>query len=212
MIFNWHRTSKLVAPVALVALAALGVSCTSGDGFQSADATQPGANAGTGQGGNASGDDGGNQGGGGSQSTGTDGGPGSGSCMPGQTEECWESVAGVSFGGEAPQGHATCHAGERTCGEDATWGACQGAVGPAAVDSCESGNDANCNGTPNEGCMCDDGDAPRACPDDSGCGTQSCTGRVWGSCVGDGVTLRCNPDAVDERQVCGTDGVWTADP
>jgi hypothetical protein len=54
-----------------------------------------------------------------------------------------------------------------------------GQVLPAAADTCSRGNDANCNGVPNEGCQCINEDSPLTCP----CGTQTCTNGHLGACV-----------------------------
>jgi len=64
-------------------------------------------------------------------------------------------------------------------------GACSGSVGPAASDTGATGNDGNCNGTPNEGCQCTGG--TRSCAQDGmlgncGKGTETCTSGKWGAC------------------------------
>jgi hypothetical protein len=165
-----------------------------------------------------------------------------------------------------------CELGKRTCVNGVLPDTCEGGVPAAVKDTCEPGNDANCNGTKNEGCDCTDAapqtcginagacelgmqtctggklsecsvkpttndtcfadddandtncngihrdgcecvatDAPKTCPDASGCGTQTCDGATgkWSACAGDGKSLRCNPQALDNRQVCSAGGVWT---
>ena len=78
-----------------------------------------------------------------------------------------------------------CKSGTRTCilSADKTstaWSTtCVGQVLPAAADTCSRGNDANCNGVPNEGCQCINEDSPLTCP----CGTQTCTNGKLGACV-----------------------------
>ncbi len=78
-----------------------------------------------------------------------------------------------------------CKSGTRTCvlatnkGSTSWSTTCTGAVLPAAADTCDSGNDANCNGMPNEGCQCINGSPPKACA----CGTQSCSNGKLGACV-----------------------------
>ena len=78
-----------------------------------------------------------------------------------------------------------CKSGTRTCilSADKTstaWSTtCVGQVLPAAADTCSRGNDANCNGVPNEGCQCINEDSPLTCP----CGTQTCTNGHLGACV-----------------------------
>jgi hypothetical protein len=78
-----------------------------------------------------------------------------------------------------------CKSGTRTCilSADKTstaWSTtCVGQVLPAAADTCSRGNDANCNGVPNEGCQCINEDSPQACL----CGTQTCTNGKLNACV-----------------------------
>jgi len=68
-------------------------------------------------------------------------------------------VNGIRTCGTHPQdGIGACKAGSQTCtagaGNSTTaWGACGGSVGPAASDTCQAGDDSNCNGVKNEGCM-----------------------------------------------------------
>jgi hypothetical protein len=76
-----------------------------------------------------------------------------------------------------------CKAGSQTCvvaadKKTSAWGACNGSVGPAANDTCDLGNDANCSGTPNDGCQCIN-TKTQSCP---ACGTQTCAGGAWGMC------------------------------
>lgn len=141
-------------------------------------------------------------GGAGSSSGGGGGGGSTEKCSVGAVQPCWESADGVKF-----EGQATCHAGERKCQGDASWGACLGAVGPEMADTCDPGNDANCNGTPNEGCTCEDG-MTRACGSDVGnCkqGMQTCKDKAWGPCEGEvvkGANDSC--DANDDANCNGT--------
>lgn len=62
-----------------------------------------------------------------------------GQCSPGSTRACVGELG-------------NCAAGTQECGVDSLWGPCS--VQPAAADSCMPGDDANCNGQPNEGCDC----------------------------------------------------------
>jgi len=60
-------------------------------------------------------------------------------------------------GTHAQDGIGACKAGSQTCAAGAgnataAWGACAGSVGPAASDTCQAGDDSNCNGVKNEGC------------------------------------------------------------
>jgi hypothetical protein len=77
-----------------------------------------------------------------------------------------------------------CAAGTQACSDAGTWGPCS--IPPAASDTCEQGNDADCSGTPNDGCLCVIGVSIRACGncDD---GTETCVnGKLgtYGPCAG----------------------------
>ena len=95
-------------------------------------------------------------------------------CESGATRPCSE---GGSFG--------KCADGEQTCGDAGSWGPCS--ITPDQSDTCETGNDDNCNGVVNEDCPCTAG-ASRSCSDAGlrgPCaeGTQTCTtGGQWGPC------------------------------
>lgn len=106
-------------------------------------------------------------------------------CVSGASEPCDEHTG--------LDGQGQCRAGLRTCVLDevtrtTSWGACEGAVGPGAPDSCEPGNDTDCDGTPNEGCSCVDGQTqPCGSTTDTGpcqIGASSCEGGAFGQCVG----------------------------
>lgn len=78
-----------------------------------------------------------------------------------------------------------CAAGHQECDANGTWGECD--IQPADADSCEPGDDANCNGIPNQGCACDEGDV-QPCGDtvDRGMchrGTSTCTQGAYGECL-----------------------------
>ncbi len=77
----------------------------------------------------------------------------------------------------------SCSDGVQSCGTDGLWSECS--VLPAQEDTCEPLNDANCNGIPNEGCVCSPGE-PRSCPDALGScatGTQTCgQNGQWSEC------------------------------
>jgi hypothetical protein len=81
-----------------------------------------------------------------------------------------------------------CQRGTRTC-VDGAFGPCLGAIFAAPRDSCAtSGDDANCNGVPNDGCECI-GSVTRACgpnTDVGNCqrGMQSCNNGTFGPCLG----------------------------
>jgi hypothetical protein len=79
-----------------------------------------------------------------------------------------------------------CAKGTQSCGAGGVWGTCS--IQPAAADSCTvKGDDANCNGTPNDGCPCVSGDTQSCGPAAVGIckpGTQTCANGVWGACMG----------------------------
>lgn len=83
-------------------------------------------------------------------------------CVPATTEPC-DAHPGLD-------GSGPCRAGERRCEPSAdrlssSWSECIGSVGPAAEDSClVSGDDSNCNGTPNDGCPCVENEVRRCGP------------------------------------------------
>lgn len=107
-------------------------------------------------------------------------------CSIGAVEPCDEH-AGLDGRGPCRAGSRTCVAGEGNLASD--WGACTGAVAPAQVDSCAiAGNDDNCNGTPNDGCTCVEGQTIPCGPDtDNGLcerGTSTCVGGAFSECQG----------------------------
>jgi sulfatase modifying factor 1 len=96
-----------------------------------------------------------------------------GACEPKDERSCVE--AGL---------YGPCAVGSQVCGTDGKWGECS--ISPRAKDTCEKGNDANCNGTPNEGCTCTAGFV-RPCEDAEGdCaeGVETCLedGSGWSAC------------------------------
>lgn len=106
-------------------------------------------------------------------------------CLAGSVEPC-DQHPGLDGQGE-------CRSGLRTCFVDAAtlttaWSACEGAIGPTGVDSCVPGNDNDCDGAPNEGCSCVEGQAqPCGSTTDIGpcqIGTSACVGGTFGQCVG----------------------------
>lgn len=125
-------------------------------------------------------------------------------CSEGARRRCSFDQKGeeLRFPGGYPQGN--CLYGEQVC-EGARWGACQGAIGPELEDSCEiAGDDANCDGSKNQGCSCVDGQAPRPCghSDVGACtlGTQRCVQGRWSKCQGDIAPQaeRCDGKEIDE--------------
>lgn len=107
-------------------------------------------------------------------------------CVPGTTQAC-DAHPGLDGNGPCRAGVSTCEAAPDK--RSSAWGACVGSVGPAAADSCAAeGDDANCNGLPNDGCTCVEGRTYRCGPstDVGVCafGTTTCAGGRLGACVG----------------------------
>lgn len=93
-------------------------------------------------------------------------------CVNGATQDC-----GVDKG--------SCSFGQQTCA-GGTWGACVGGIQPKSSDTCDLGNDDNCNGTANDGCTCIN-DATKNCGTETGTcefGLRTCATGAWGSCEG----------------------------
>src|SRR5262245_19145576 len=66
-----------------------------------------------------------------------------GVCVAGDLRPCIESKC-------------NCALGKQLCGADLQWGECS--ILPLPSDTCSAGDDANCNGIPNEGCPCAEGE------------------------------------------------------
>jgi hypothetical protein len=108
---------------------------------------------------------------------------------------CTCTINSVQACGTHPgrDGNGQCQAGSQRCegrgnNTTSTFGTCTGSVGPALQDTCASGNDGNCNGIPNEGCACVNGQTRGCGPDtDVGLcqrGTQTCANGSFGACQG----------------------------
>jgi Cys-rich repeat protein len=106
-------------------------------------------------------------------------------CVPGTSEPC-DTHPGLD-------GVGTCKAGQRSCvaaadGRTSRWGACTGAVGPAATDSClVKGDDSNCDATPNSGCTCVEGEVVACGTSNVGTcklGTSTCVNAAFTPCSG----------------------------
>lgn len=126
-------------------------------------------------------------------------------CRPGTTRTCREREDGtpVAFPDGVVQG--SCRVGGQTCGADLRWGPCTGVVAPQPADGCvDADKDANCNGTPFEGCACVVGvDPVRPCGSSVGnceTGLQACVSGVWGRCEGETKPIpeRCDGRGLDE--------------
>jgi hypothetical protein len=108
-------------------------------------------------------------------------------CTATETEACYESPEGESYGAIPAKALGSCTIGVRTCGSAGAWGPCVGAVPAQDADTCEPGNDANCNSLPNEGCSCANGEQRDCGSDEGDCvkGKQTCAKATWGDCVGE---------------------------
>jgi hypothetical protein len=110
-------------------------------------------------------------------------------CVMGQTRTCDK---GGLFG--------ACAKGTQTCDAAGKWSACT--IKPALADTCEAGNDDNCNGVVNEKCPCINGKT-RPCSDGGlfgkcAAGTQTCAGQAWGACtITPAAADTCAPDNDD---------------
>jgi len=112
-------------------------------------------------------------------------------CAAGNDDDCDgepNGGCGCLTGAERPCAGAlgTCAGGTEVCGLDGEWGPCS--VEPAAADTCEPGNDDDCDGRPNEGCACVDGAVQPCGPatDEGDCefGESRCELGEWGLCEG----------------------------
>ena len=107
-------------------------------------------------------------------------------------EPCYIGPPGTAGVGICRSGLARCVDGER--------GACEGQVLPGAIEECANGQDDDCNGAVDEGCLCGRGDE-QACGHAVGrCrpGIQRCGEEGFGPCLGaiDPVDETC--DGTDE--------------
>jgi len=116
-------------------------------------------------------------------------GGGSSVCTPGQTQACYTGPMGTENVG-------ICKAGTQTCNAQGTgYGACMGEVLPAAMESCATMTDDNCNGMANEGCACTPGQTQPCYSGPMGtenvglckAGIQTCNaqGTGYGACMGE---------------------------
>lgn len=126
-------------------------------------------------------------------------------CKPGEVfEGCHELPNGqpIEFPTGVPLG--ACKAGSKAC-VSGTWGPCEGAVVPALEDRCDvPGDDSDCDGVPNSGCDCVNGQTRPCGESDVGeckMGTQACVNGKWSEAC-DGVVLptkeRCDGKGKDE--------------
>lgn len=106
--------------------------------------------------------------------TGVDPRTGDGDCIERTTRSCGASP--LDLMGSCATATAVC--------QDGKW---EGCPEPKDADSCNPGNDDNCNGIPNEGCDCTEG-LMQACGHEAVgiCkkGTSTCQDQEWGACQG----------------------------
>ncbi|MFU8803930.1 MAG: hypothetical protein ACNA8W_09000, partial [Bradymonadaceae bacterium] len=139
---------------------------------------------------------------------------GEGCPCTGTTRQCYPGPKDKAGVGECAWGTQRC------LGE--FWGPCEGYAFPTVElcgpDGTGNGQDNNCNGIIDDGCVCAEGDT-RPCGSDVGeCqpGTQTCESGAWTSCEGaigpapevcDGTDLNCNGIIDDDlHNACGTCG------
>lgn len=109
-------------------------------------------------------------------------------CENGSEISCQQREDGseIDYPGGVPQG--SCKAGKKTC-RSGTWSECIGAVEPKEKDTCELGNDDNCNGRPTDHCSCSKGETQECGSDVGACtkGTLTCQedGSWSEECVGE---------------------------
>ena len=102
-------------------------------------------------------------------------------CGTARTPSCGAASRPCSQGGSL----GTCAGGNQTCNAQGQWGACSIQPAPSGTDTCAVGNDDNCNGVPNEGCLCIEGATRNCGPCNDG--TQTCTNGkagTYGPCTG----------------------------
>jgi hypothetical protein len=113
--------------------------------------------------------------------------PGGCTCINGSTSICGSSLGALGL----------CAFGSTTCRSGA-WGLCS--VQPAMRDTCDPGNDANCNGKANENCSCIN-NQPTSCAPGFDC--------AGGTCVCNGPKTACSAGCVDlqaDPKNCGACG------
>ncbi len=94
-------------------------------------------------------------------------------CINGTTDACG-SITG------------SCEYATKECANGG-WGDCEGGVTEKPSDTCDLGNDDNCNGHPNDDCKCINGISEQCGSDVGSCefGDRTCGNGDWGGCVGE---------------------------
>lgn len=128
-----------------------------------------------------------------------------GKCEPGELQPCYT-------GPPSTQDIGICTAGTMLCDETGEWGPCDGEVLPAAKDDCGTVTDENCDGAPNDGCVCEPGmmaDCYTGPPGTEGvgpckAGKWKCTGQGnWGECLGQTLPQPDDCDAPKDKDCDG---------
>jgi hypothetical protein len=117
-----------------------------------------------------------------------------GTCLPNATRSCSDD------GLRGP-----CAAGTETCSGAGTWGACS--ISPGTGDTCDRGNDNNCNGKLNENCACINGEQKTcavALSKKGACGldTATCLNGQWTGCTdtkGTDTCVRGNDNSCNDK-------------
>ena len=126
------------------------------------------------------------------------------SCVLSQTQPCGSGVG-------------TCKQGTSTCQANGMYGGCVGSVDPKPQDTCDTGNDDNCDGVANNGfpsntavCACLNG-TTQACGTCGG-GSQTCAAGKWGACLGapSNVGMKCDAYSV-HKGACLAGGTLLCD-
>lgn len=108
-------------------------------------------------------------------------------CENGAQRACQELPNGTPVSFPTPEPKGACKRGVSTCSNN-EWGRCEGTVGPEPKDTCDPGNDANCNGIANDHCDCTPGQ------------TKPC-GSAVGECKQGKVT--CDPSGTWSKECIG---------
>lgn len=121
---------------------------------------------------------------------------------------------GIASGAQVACGTETgsCESGLQTC-LNGVFGPCIDAVEAKSADTCDPGNDDNCNGVPNEGCPCTNGDVQACSPNVGACSgsVSTCSGGSPGTCSKLPGTEVCNGEDDDcdgstDEGPCAPDG------
>lgn len=113
-------------------------------------------------------------------------------CFGADTRECNNAGMGI-----CAEGRQTCTAG--------TWGRCESTVQPRAEVCDGQPIDEDCDGNPNTGCTCENGqtqDCSTSRPGVCASGTQSCAAGRWGACQSSVTALAAEMSCDDKDEDC----------